>query len=154
MWRVGWLLMACVLVSAALSPQAVAAPQPVWTSCSPWIGDASRVPTAECGTVAVPVDYANPEGPQVQLAVIRVPASGPKIGMLIVNPGGPGASAVDTVAGMAAALAGSPSPAAFLTVPARSPEAGATIPLRFFYVAGGSDFLTSDCFYVLFDPIH
>ena len=108
MWRVGWLLMACVLVSAALSPQAVAAPQPVWTSCSPWIGDASRVPTAECGTVAVPVDYANPEGPQVQLAVIRVPASGPKIGMLIVNPGGPGASAVDTVAGMAAALAGSP----------------------------------------------
>ena len=91
MWRVGWLLMACVLVSAALSPQALAAPQPVWTSCSPWIGDATPVPTAECGTVAVTVDYANPEGPQVQLAVIRVPASGPKIGMLIVNPGGPGA---------------------------------------------------------------
>ena len=34
-----------------------------------------------------------------------MPASGDKIGVLVVNPGGPGASAVDTVAGMGAALA-------------------------------------------------
>ena len=108
MWRVGWLLMACVLTSAVLSPPAAAAPQPVWVSCSPWIGDVSRIPAAQCGTVAVPVDFDEPDGAQAQLAVIRVPASGTKIGMLVVNPGGPGASAVDTVAGMASALAGSP----------------------------------------------
>ncbi len=58
-----------------------------------------------CG---VPIDDANPAGPQAQLAVIKIPASGERIGALFVNPGGPGASAVDAVAGMGYALAGSP----------------------------------------------
>ena len=53
----------------------------------------------------MPVDYAKPEGAQAQLAVIRIPASGDRIGVLVVNPGGPGASAVDTVASMGASLA-------------------------------------------------
>ncbi len=39
------------------------------------------------------------------MAVIRIPATGDRIGVLMVNPGGPGASAVDTVAGMGVALA-------------------------------------------------
>lgn len=112
MWRVGWVVAACVAGSIVLSPPAAAAPPPVWGSCADWVGDVSRVPTAQCATIAVPIDAsidpADPEGAQAQLAVIRVPAAGPKIGMLVVNPGGPGASAVDTVAGMAAALAGSP----------------------------------------------
>ncbi len=112
MWRVGWLVAACVAGSVVLSPPAAGAPPPVWGSCADWVGDVSRVPTAQCATIAVPIDAsidpADPEGAQAQLAVIRVPAAGPKIGMLVVNPGGPGASAVDTVAGMAAALAGSP----------------------------------------------
>ena len=38
--------------------------------------------------------------------MIRIPASGDRLGVLMVNPGGPGASAVDTVAGMGVALAG------------------------------------------------
>ena len=63
------------------------------------------IPTAQCGTVSVPVDYAKPEGAQAQLAVIRIPATGDRIGVLVVNPGGPGASAVDTVASMGASLA-------------------------------------------------
>ncbi len=56
----------------------------------------------------MPVDWNNaakPEGAQAQLAVIRIPATGDRIGVLMVNPGGPGASAVDTVAGMGASLA-------------------------------------------------
>ncbi|PRC54319.1 alpha/beta hydrolase, partial [Mycobacterium sp. ITM-2017-0098] len=65
----------------------------------------SPIPTAQCGTVAVPIDYAKPEGAQAQLAVLKVPASGSRMGVLVVNPGGPGASAVDTVASMGAALA-------------------------------------------------
>jgi pimeloyl-ACP methyl ester carboxylesterase len=47
----------------------------------------------------VPLDWAHPSGgPTVRLSLIRLPASGARsqrIGSLFVNPGGPGASAVD-----------------------------------------------------------
>src|ERR1700694_4835322 len=76
---------------------------PIWGSCEQFVGDTSGIPTAQCGVVSVPVDYANPAGPQAHLAVIRVPATGDRLGVLMVNPGGPGASAVDSVASMGAA---------------------------------------------------
>ena len=114
MRRVGRLIAALVVVWTALCPAAAATPSQadppystalVWSSCVGVVADVSQLPTAQCGTVAVPVDYAKPQGAQAQLAIIKVPATGPRIGVLIVNPGGPGASAVDTVAGMGAALA-------------------------------------------------
>jgi pimeloyl-ACP methyl ester carboxylesterase len=121
MWRVGrvyTVLLAISVVSAIACPAAWASPEgesiqqygqpPVWGSCERFVGDTTPIPTAQCGTVSVPVDWNNPakpEGAQAQLAVIRVPATGEKIGVLVVNPGGPGASAVDTVAGMGASLA-------------------------------------------------
>ena len=118
MWRVGGVcsvLLAILSVSAIACPAAWASPEgesnqhygqpPPWGSCERWVGDVTRIPTAQCGTVSVPVDYAKPEGAQAQLAVIRIPASGDRIGVLVVNPGGPGASAVDTVASMGASLA-------------------------------------------------
>ncbi|WP_370070376.1 alpha/beta hydrolase [Mycobacterium sp. MAA66] len=77
---------------------------PAWGGCDRFVGDITDIPTARCATVSVPFEYANPGGPQAKLAVIRIPASGPRIGVLLVNPGGPGASAVDTVAGMGALL--------------------------------------------------
>ena len=50
----------------------------------------------ECATVEVPVNYAAPDGGIVELAVLRRPASGDdRIGSLLVNPGGPGASGVE-----------------------------------------------------------
>src|SRR4029077_1808108 len=108
-------LLAILSVSAIACPAAWASPEgesnqhygqpPPWGSCERWVGDVTRIPTAQCGTVSVPVDYAKPEGAQAQLAVIRIPASGDRIGVLVVNPGGPGASAVDTVASMGASLA-------------------------------------------------
>lgn len=53
-------------------------------------------PELECGTLAVPVDYARPRGAQLQLATIRARATGPRRkGVLFVNPGGPGGSGVD-----------------------------------------------------------
>jgi pimeloyl-ACP methyl ester carboxylesterase len=120
MWRVGKLIaapLAFIVVSATVCPAAFASPEgdstslygqaPVWGSCERFVGDTRGIPTAQCGTVSVPVDYANPQGAQAQLAVIRVPATGDRIGVLMVNPGGPGASAVDSVAGMGAALADS-----------------------------------------------
>lgn len=92
---------------ATVDPQVTYGQAPVWGGCADVLGARRTVATAQCGTVSVPVDYANPQGPQAQLAVIRVPASGDRLGVLMVNPGGPGASAVDTVAGMAVVLADS-----------------------------------------------
>lgn len=45
----------------------------------------------DCGTLTVPVDYADPGGATIDLALLRVPASGERIGSMVVNPGGPGA---------------------------------------------------------------
>ncbi|MDP9167461.1 MAG: alpha/beta hydrolase [Actinomycetota bacterium] len=117
MWLVGRLiatLLAILVTSAMTGPAAWASPEeqptlpygqpPVWGDCAGLVG-AAAVPTAQCTMIGVPVDYAKPEGPQAQLAVIRIPATGDRIGALMVNPGGPGASAVDTVAGMATSLA-------------------------------------------------
>ena len=51
----------------------------------------------ECARVAVPLDYADPGGDTIEISVNRRPAgSGSKrIGSLLVNPGGPGASGLD-----------------------------------------------------------
>ena len=88
------------------APPAAAARPQYWGSCSQFLTDTTDVPTAQCTTVSVPVDYANPGGAQAKLAVIKVPATGRRIGSLFVNPGGPGASAVDMVASMASDLEG------------------------------------------------
>ncbi len=45
----------------------------------------------DCGTLTVPIDYADPEGETFELALLRVPATGARVGSLVVNPGGPGA---------------------------------------------------------------
>ncbi len=89
---------------APAAPQA-AVPGLNWGGCGQFFSDALDVPTgARCTTVSVPVDYNAPGRGQAKLAVIRVPAKGKRIGSLLVNPGGPGASAVDMVAGMASEL--------------------------------------------------
>jgi pimeloyl-ACP methyl ester carboxylesterase len=93
--------------SGAGQTSSPAVPQPSWGSCGRLLGDSNQVPSAQCTIVPVPIDYDNAGGPQAQLAVIRIPATGPRIGALLINPGGPGASAVDVVAGMGANLAGS-----------------------------------------------
>ncbi|HEU4360310.1 MAG TPA: alpha/beta hydrolase [Mycobacterium sp.] len=78
-----------------------------WGSCTPFVDDISDIPAARCTMVTVPVDYQRPAGEQAQLAVIRIPASGQRLGSLLVNPGGPGASAVAAAAGLAGLLADS-----------------------------------------------
>lgn len=54
----------------------------------------------ECGTLAVPVDHADPDGERIDLALVRQPATGDpadRIGSLVINPGGPGGSGVEAV---------------------------------------------------------
>lgn len=60
--------------------------QITWTNC----GD------AECSHITVPLDYEQPDARTIDLAVTRVPATGEnRLGSLLLNPGGPGASAFD-----------------------------------------------------------
>ncbi|MFF9345731.1 alpha/beta fold hydrolase [Streptomyces sp. NPDC014734] len=53
--------------------------------------------SADCGTLRLPVDWARPSGERFDLAVARRRATDPdrRVGVLLVNPGGPGASGVD-----------------------------------------------------------
>ncbi|MEW2163584.1 alpha/beta hydrolase [Streptomyces sp. NPDC007084] len=59
-----------------------------WRSCG--------VPGFECATMKAPLDYAKPDAGDVRLAVSRKKATGPgkRLGSLLVNPGGPGGSAI------------------------------------------------------------
>ncbi|HEX4814737.1 MAG TPA: alpha/beta hydrolase [Nonomuraea sp.] len=81
-----------------------------WTRCTDLTGADGR-PTAppsgvDCGTIQVPLDHANPGGEKIDLALIRVKATGgDRLGSLVFNFGGPGASGVDTLAVAARAFA-------------------------------------------------
>ena len=94
---------------AAATPGAgqTSASAPQWGSCDEMVADV-YLPRALCTTVAVPIDDADPTGPQAHLAVIKIPATGRRIGSLLMNPGGPGASAVDAVVNIADGLSDNP----------------------------------------------
>jgi pimeloyl-ACP methyl ester carboxylesterase len=56
--------------------------------------------SSECATLEVPLDYDDPGGRTIDLALLRVPANDPdhRVGSLVVNPGGPGQSGTDFAA--------------------------------------------------------
>ncbi|MFF9486105.1 alpha/beta hydrolase [Streptomyces sp. NPDC014676] len=65
--------------------------KPAWRDCG--------VPGFQCATLKVPLDYAEPAAGDVRLALTRKKATGPgkRLGSLLVNPGGPGGSAIGYV---------------------------------------------------------
>lgn len=63
---------------------------------SPWQPCAGSY---ECATLTVPRDWAEPDGDTLDLAVSRKVAGGDRIGSLLLNPGGPGASGVGFLQG-------------------------------------------------------
>ncbi|HEX7428517.1 MAG TPA: alpha/beta hydrolase [Mycobacterium sp.] len=71
-----------------------------WVPCSSANDQVPIPPDAKCGKLSVPVDYAKPDGDVAQLAMIRFKATGAKIGSLVINPGGPGESGVESVANL------------------------------------------------------
>src|SRR4051794_2893809 len=84
--------------SAITAPSTTTAPAPqklTWRKCG----------KLECTTLRVPVDYSQPDGDQVGLAVSRRRATNPskRIGSLIVNFGGPGDAGASTLADFAGA---------------------------------------------------
>ena len=55
-------------------------------------------PTLECATLEVPLDYDDPTGDSIELALIRVPAPDDSTGAVLYNPGGPGGSGFEFLA--------------------------------------------------------
>ncbi|MDN0198079.1 alpha/beta hydrolase [Streptomyces sp. S.PNR 29] len=82
---------------AALPRSTPAALAPYYAQKLNWRG--CDLPHFQCATLKVPLDYAKPSAGEVRLAVSRKKATGPgkRLGSLLVNPGGPGGSAVGYV---------------------------------------------------------
>ena len=80
--------------------------QPVeWGPCRVSGGGSVRLPGgAQCGKLAVPVDYRHPNGDATTLGLIRFPATGDKVGSLVINPGGPGKSGIEAALGVVQSL--------------------------------------------------
>ena len=51
----------------------------------------------QCATAEAPLDWADPSRESIELALIRKVATGDRLGSLLINPGGPGASGFDFV---------------------------------------------------------
>ena len=84
------------------APRTSAAPALTWRPCAPSTGPAEL----ECATLPVPLDHADPNGPQISLAVTRLRSERPtaRRGTLLLIPGGPGGSGVRHLAQKGAAL--------------------------------------------------
>ena len=84
-----WLALAIVLLAGCLArPEAPRSqPQLAWRTCGA---------DFQCASLRVPVDHRAPGGATLELALARLPAARPdqRIGALVVNPGGPGISAI------------------------------------------------------------
>ncbi|MGW4809887.1 alpha/beta hydrolase [Kitasatospora sp. NPDC004272] len=84
-------------LGAPLAPAAPAASpaadRPVWGACPAGTPDARQ----QCAELAVPLDYARPDGPSVSLAVSRISTARPELrrGVLVLIPGGPGGSGLN-----------------------------------------------------------
>ncbi|MEV5558765.1 alpha/beta hydrolase [Nonomuraea wenchangensis] len=67
----------------------------VWGACPRVTGKAVNA-ALECATVQVPLDYSRPSGRSIKVAINRIKAktsrSADRLGALLINPGGPGAS--------------------------------------------------------------
>lgn len=86
------------LAGTAVLPAQAATPTLDWQACT-----APHLDGFDCATLERPLDRDRPDGAKVQLAVVRLPATGTpeqRIGSLFMNPGGPGGS------GLAAARLG------------------------------------------------
>ncbi|MEU6389663.1 alpha/beta hydrolase [Streptomyces sp. NPDC046939] len=98
---------AAALTATATAPASArpdAAPALDWQPCArPDLGGPAH---QECATLPVPLDYRDPSGPHLSLAVSRVRSERPaeRRGVLMVVPGGPGGSGVQRLTQKGAAL--------------------------------------------------
>ncbi|MBT2419990.1 alpha/beta fold hydrolase [Streptomyces sp. ISL-22] len=81
-----------------LTAAATGTPAPLkWTKCA---GEGLD-PRQECATVSVPMNYADPGGPEIDIAVSRIPSEKPSArrGVLLLIAGGPGGDSLDDPSG-------------------------------------------------------
>jgi pimeloyl-ACP methyl ester carboxylesterase len=88
-----WPVTAAILTLVTLlgyARPALAIPAVTWSVCP-------EDDQVQCGAMRVPADWGDPYGPSIELAMARRTATDPahRIGVLVVNPGGPGGSAVN-----------------------------------------------------------
>ncbi|MFD8500843.1 alpha/beta hydrolase [Amycolatopsis sp. NPDC059657] len=82
---------ALILASTLGATSANAAPALDWQPCQ------GLPAPLECATLTVPLDYRNPGGAKLDVAVSRLKSTNPQArrGALLLNPGGPGGSGLD-----------------------------------------------------------
>jgi pimeloyl-ACP methyl ester carboxylesterase len=97
----------------------------------------------ECAELTVPIDYTAPDGETIQIALLRVPAEGERIGALVVNPGGPGSSGVDYAQSAGLAF-GEPLRAAYDIVGFDPRGVARSAPIECVDDAGMDEFLGAD----------
>jgi pimeloyl-ACP methyl ester carboxylesterase len=80
-----------------------------WHTCS---GELGQLHVPDCAMLSVPLNYADPRGRHISLALDMIPATAPpsqQQGIMLVNPGGPGGSgltlAVSVAEGISASVA-------------------------------------------------
>jgi pimeloyl-ACP methyl ester carboxylesterase len=74
------------------APAGPPVPPPLaWAPCTGESGPAGD----QCATLQVPLDYKQPDGSTIGIALAMHPATGTRIGSLLLDPGGPGASGID-----------------------------------------------------------
>ncbi|MFF4499750.1 alpha/beta hydrolase [Streptomyces sp. NPDC001401] len=68
-----------------------------WTKCT----GSGLDPRQQCATLEVPMDYARPGGPKIDLALSRIPSEKPSArrGALLLIPGGPGGTSLGDPSG-------------------------------------------------------
>lgn len=99
------LLAGCSLIPFPFSPapdstsqptgeQVDAALEPYYAQVLSWsrCGDG-----LQCATAIAPMDWADPARGDIELALVRHPATGDRLGSMLINPGGPGGSGFDAV---------------------------------------------------------
>ncbi|MEV5881190.1 alpha/beta fold hydrolase [Streptomyces sp. NPDC052020] len=84
-------------LTASAAPSATATPSLAWSACA----GSGLDPRQRCATVRVPLDYADPGGPRIDIAVSRIPSEKPaaRRGALLLIPGGPGGSSLGDPSG-------------------------------------------------------
>ncbi|MFE1735217.1 alpha/beta hydrolase [Streptomyces bacillaris] len=89
------------LPATASSATTAAAPSTLqWGPCP----EGAPAPRLECATLGVPLNYRDPDGRQIEVAVSRLASEKPskRRGVLLTNPGGPGGSGLTYPAVLAA----------------------------------------------------
>ncbi|MFB6551573.1 alpha/beta hydrolase [Streptomyces sp. NPDC056405] len=86
-------------ITAPVTASATAGPaEPLtWTACEGTAAD----PRQQCATLQVPMDYADPDSPLIDIAVSRIPSENPdaRRGALLLIAGGPGGSSLNDPSG-------------------------------------------------------